>query len=224
MIDPTLKAYIQQKIIPIYLQFDASHSPDHVQQVIHNSFEIAANLEVDLDMVYTVAAYHDIGLSGGRKNHETKSKEIVLSDAFLCRYFSNSQLQMIGEAVEDHRASLPTEPRSIYGKIIAEADRDLDFQRILTRTLTYAIAVKGLENTDELRQEAYQYIANKYVTKRQFQLWLTYPKNSAGLAEIARQIHDPQAFEASFWRSYQQIKKSDPLSCPIKEQDKGSLA
>ena len=42
---------------------------------------------------------------------------------------------MIGEAVEDHRASLPYEPRSLYGKIISEADRDLDFERILKRTL-----------------------------------------------------------------------------------------
>lgn len=223
MIDQKLKTYIEQTIIPIYLKFDSSHSPAHVYQVIENSFAIAADLTVDLEMVYTVAAYHDIGLCNGRENHETTSKDILLADAFLCRYFSDSQLQVMGEAVEDHRASLPTEPRSIYGKIIAEADRDLDFKRILPRTLTYAISVKKLDHVDDLMQEAYQYIADKYVVNRRFQLWLLYKKNSAGLADIAKQIYDPQTFETSFREIYQQLKKSDPLDLSLIEQTKRSL-
>ena len=207
MINLTLKNYIEQMIIPIYLQFDPSHSPEHVNQVIQNSFEIATDLNVHLDIVYTVAAYHDIGMCDGRKNHEAKSKAIVLEDPYLPQFFTASQILLIGDAVEDHRASLTTEPRSIYGKIIAEADRDLDFQRILTRTLTYAITVKGINGFDELLQEAYTYIANKYVTNRCFQLWLTYPKNSQGLAEITQQIHDPYAFEESFTLIYQKLKQ-----------------
>lgn len=162
MINPALKAYIEEKIIPIYLQFDPSHSPEHVCQVIQNSFEIASDLHVNLDIVYTVAAYHDIGMCDGRKNHEAKSKAIVLADPYLPQFFTGSQIQLIGDAVEDHRASLATEPRSIYGKIIAEADRDLDFQRILSRTLSYALHVKGIKDAEQLKQEAYQYIANKY--------------------------------------------------------------
>lgn len=205
--NPALKFYIEQTIIPIYLQFDPSHSPEHVHQVIQNSLEIADGLNVNLDMVYTVAAYHDIGMLYGRKNHETKSRSIVLCDLALSQFFSRSQILLIGDAVEDHRASLTTEPRSIYGKIIAEADRDLYFQRILTRTLTYAITVKGIDDFDELLQEAYTYIANKYVTNRCFHLWLTYPKNSQGLAEITQQIHDPYAFEESFTLIYQKIKQ-----------------
>lgn len=210
MINPALKAYIEEKIIPLYLPFDPSHSPEHVYQVIQNSFEIATDLHVNFDIVYTVAAYHDTGMRDGRKNHEATSKAIVMADPHLPQFFSGPHIQLIGEAVEDHRASLATEPRSIYGKIIAEADRDLDFQRILTRTLSYALHVKGINHPDQLRQEAYQYIANKYVTNRRFQLWLPYQKNSQGLAEITQKINDLQAFEESFNSIYQQIKKTSP--------------
>ena len=68
-----------------------------------------------------------VGLLKGRKNHERASRSMVESDAFLADYFTKEQRKIIGEAVEDHRASLSYEPRSIYGKIISEADRDLIF-------------------------------------------------------------------------------------------------
>jgi len=86
----------------------------------------------------------------------------------------------------------------------------------LTRTLTYAISVKKLDHVDDLMQEAYQYIADKYVVNRRFQLWLPYQKNSAGLADITKQIYDPQTFETSFREIYQQLKKSDPLDFSLK--------
>jgi uncharacterized protein len=39
------------------------------------------------------------------------------------------------EAVEDHRASSSRQPRSIYGKIVAEADRDIDTHEIFLRAI-----------------------------------------------------------------------------------------
>ncbi|MCU7699789.1 HD domain-containing protein [Enterococcus gallinarum] len=139
MVNPQLMHYLETTIIPQYKQFDTSHSPEHVYQVLENSIEIAAPLSVDLDIVSTVAVFHDLGLLKGRKNHERASRSMVESDAFLADYFTKEQRKIIGEAVEDHRASLSYEPRSIYGKIISEADRDLDFYRILERTIYFAI-------------------------------------------------------------------------------------
>lgn len=43
------------------------------------------------------------------------------------------------EAVEDHRASSDHEPRSIYGKIVAEADRIIDTDITLRRTVQYGL-------------------------------------------------------------------------------------
>ena len=41
------------------------------------------------------------------------------------------------EAVEDLRASSSRQPRSIYGKIVAEADRDIDVHEIFLRAIEY---------------------------------------------------------------------------------------
>ena len=41
--------------------------------------------------------------------------------------------------VEDHRASTDHEPRSIYGKIVAEADRIIDPDITLRRTVQYGL-------------------------------------------------------------------------------------
>ena len=79
----------------------------------------------------------------------------------MADYFTKEQRKIIGEAVEDHRASLSYEPRSIYGKIISEADRDLDFYRILERTIYFAIEKKSLSDPDNLCQEAFEYIQQK---------------------------------------------------------------
>ncbi len=43
------------------------------------------------------------------------------------------------EAVEDHRASTDHEPRSLYGKIVAEADRIIDPDTTLRRTVQYGL-------------------------------------------------------------------------------------
>ena len=197
-IDPQLKHYIESSIIPQYNQLDSSHSPAHVHQVIQNSFEIAETLPVDLNIVYTVAAYHDIGLLYGRKNHESNSRKIVEQDAVLPRFFSPPVISMISEAVEDHRASLPYVPRSLYGKIISEADRDLDFERILKRTLLFAYEKKQLTDLEQLHQEAYQYISKKYGPQSELKVWLDYRKNQDGLAIIYQKLAQPESFRLSF--------------------------
>lgn len=97
VINKELQLYIEQHIIPQYDLLDESHSSIHVEQVIQNSFEIMASYQVNQDMVYTVAAFHDIGMLYGRKLHEVKSKEIFESDEYMRIYFSLDEIRIIGE-------------------------------------------------------------------------------------------------------------------------------
>ncbi len=208
MIDSDLKDYIEREVIPRYDQLDTSHSSHHVRQVITNTFEILdelANPNVDPQLCYTVAAYHDLGLLFGRQNHETRSKELLLADQKLRRWFSLEQLTVMGEAVEDHRASLSYEPRSLYGKIISEADRDIDFERILYRTFVYGIEKKGLRDFQALLTEAAAYMTEKYGPDSGLVFWLTYSKNQQQLAKLHRFLADEEAFATACRQTYAAI-------------------
>ena len=54
-----LRIYIETEIIPRYESFDAAHGTDHVRTVIAHSLDLARHYDVDADMIYAVAAYHD---------------------------------------------------------------------------------------------------------------------------------------------------------------------
>ena len=126
-----LRIYIETEIIPRYESFDAAHGTDHVRTVIAQSLDLARHYDVDADMIYAVAAYHDTGLARGRELHHIHSGEILLADTELRRWFTAEQLAVMRDAVEDHRASSDHAPRTIYGRIVAEADRCIDPATVL---------------------------------------------------------------------------------------------
>ena len=81
-INEELKKYIDEYIFPEYDKNEPAHSISHIKYVIDRSFELVKEneLDVNLDMVYTIAAYHDIGHYIDAKNHEKISSEILLKD------------------------------------------------------------------------------------------------------------------------------------------------
>lgn len=206
MINPNLKDYIQTTIIPQYKGFDHAHQPDHVYQVIDNSLEIAEGYDVDFDMVYTVAAYHDLGLKYGRDGHEEASANMVLEDEVLKQYFDAHQLQIISEACCDHRASLPYEPRSIYGKIISEADRDINFNRLLTRAINYSLDHYSDFKPVETYQQVYDHMKEKYGPSGRVKLWLAYPPNIINLDKVHAILADEDQFKEAFQQLYPVLK------------------
>ena len=111
--NPDLKHYIEQEIIPRYDAFDKAHQRDHVNMVIQQSLDIASRLDVDEDMVYAIAAYHDTGLYEGREHHHEVSARIIKADRQLRRWFTEEQIQTMADAAEDHRASAKQAPRTI---------------------------------------------------------------------------------------------------------------
>ena len=198
---PELKAYVETEILPRYAHFDKAHQLDHIETVIRQSLALADLLEtqgqtVDRDMVYIIAAYHDLGIVNGREHHHTDSGKILMADPVLKQYFTPEQLVTMKEAVEDHRASAKSAPRSLYGRIVAEADRQIDPRTIVVRTIQY-----GLEHYPELDKaghfaRAKQHLAEKYGEGGYLKLWFAESDNARKLAELRTMMADTAAMDA----------------------------
>lgn len=193
-----LRQYIDAEVIPRYAAFDSGHNEDHVRTVIANALSLAGFYRLDEDMVYAAAAYHDSGLACGRGNHEISSGRIIREDKVLPRFFSAEQIETIAQAAEDHRASCTHEPRSIYGRLVAEADRLIDADTIIRRTIQY-----GLKNYPQLDKEAHYrrfctHMNEKYAEGGYLKLWIPESQNAERLKAFRALLKNPEAIRAAF--------------------------
>ena len=179
-----LKEYIEQNILPLYEAHDAAHGPEHVRTVLENSFDLLDGLDVDQNMVYTVAAYHDVGVRVIRERHEEISGQWLWEDRELERWFTPEQRRTMREAVEDHRASRQEPPRNIYGRIVSEADRDLDPERVVRRMVEYSLAHRPQFTEEEHIERIIDHVRDKYSETGYLLLWLPCPRNEEGLATL----------------------------------------
>ena len=205
MIDESLKNYIETNILSLYDGFDAAHQRNHVDMVIEQSMAIAADLNVDMNMVYAIAAYHDTGLTVDRKTHHLVSGKIVRKDMWLPDRFSKEQIETMAQACEDHRASSDHEPRSIYGRIVAEADRFIDPDTIILRTVQY-----GLANYPELDKKGHwqrtlDHLHEKYAEGGYLRLWFENSPNVARLNALREIIKDESLLREKFDSIYQTL-------------------
>ena len=83
-----LMEFVETSVLPRYTEFDKAHNLTHVTRVISRSIEIAKEIGADINMAYTIAAYHDLGLEGPRAIHHITSGKILTADARLTRWFS----------------------------------------------------------------------------------------------------------------------------------------
>lgn len=197
-----LREYIEQEIIPQYARFDKAHRTDHVLKVMEESMELAQYYDVDHLMVYVVAAYHDLGLCEGRELHHLVSGKILLADGTLKQWFTKEQLLAMKEAVEDHRASNKQAPRSIYGRIVAEADRIIDPDVTLRRTVQY-----GLSNYSQLDKEKQyvrflEHLNHKYAEGGYLKLWIPQSPNARRLKELRQLIANKEELHKVFENIY----------------------
>ena len=204
MVNPDIIAYVEQEILPRYDHFDAAHQRDHIDAVISRSLDLAKHYDVDADMVYTIAAYHDTGICEGRDTHHLVSGRIIREDQKLRDWFTEDQIETMAQAAEDHRASSGCEPRSIYGRIVAEADRLIVPEIVIQRTIQY-----GLDHYPELDKKGQyqrfrQHLLEKYSDTGYLRLWLPESDNAKRLEELRVIIRDEsktrEAFEQLFPR------------------------
>ena len=163
MINGSLKKYIEEVIFPQYELNDMGHNIDHIRYVIERSLKFAGEVSnINLNMVYTIAAYHDIGHHIDAKNHEVVSAKILGEDEKLKEYFSKEEIDEMVCAVEDHRASLEYEPRSVYGKIVSSADRNTLIEIPLKRTYAYRIEHNPESSLEQIIEESRLHLMNKF--------------------------------------------------------------
>ena len=197
-----LMEFVEKNILPRYAAFDKAHNLTHINRVISRSLELASKIGADADMAYAIAAYHDLGLEGPRAVHHLTSGKILAADQRLQKWFTNEQLKIMKEAVEDHRASTSHTPRSLYGKIVAEADRDLEPSIVFRRTLDYGIDHSPEKNKEEQWQRFLSHMENKYSSHGYIRLWLPNSPNEQNLKRIRELISNPQLLREEFDRIY----------------------
>lgn len=180
-----LKDYVETVILPRHEHYDNAHRPDHIRRVIARAMQ-----QMPAPMTYAAAAMHDIGICDGREVHHLASGQIIRADNTLRQWFSEDEIETIAQAAEDHRASATSKPRSMLGCIIAEADRDIEPETIVRRTVEY-----GLSHYPELDREGHwqrtlQHLDEKYSEHGYIKLRLDNSPNAAPLAELRDLIRD----------------------------------
>lgn len=211
--DESLKLYIETNILPLYDDFDAAHQRNHVEMVIEQSMAIATGLNVDADMVYTIAAYHDTGLTEDRKTHHLVSGKIVREDMRLRDWFSVEQIETMAQACEDHRASSDHEPRSIYGKIVAEADRFIDPDTIILRTVQYGLANYPRLDKEGHWQRTLDHLHEKYAEGGYLRLWFDNSPNVVRLNTLREIIKNEPLLREKFDSLYDALTTPHPIGC-----------
>ena len=167
MLDKKIKEYIENTIMNQYKNNNyGGHGWEHIQDVINRSFELMDkfSLEVNPNMVYVIAAYHDIGYRQDPDNHEQVSSEMFMQDVEMKKYFNEEERKIIAEAIVDHRASLEYEARSVYGKLVSSADRAIDVDNMLRRSIAFQAEKHKNENPtiDEVIEYSFKKLSSKY--------------------------------------------------------------
>ena len=194
-----IREFVEREIIPRYNEFDRGHGTDHAQTVISQALHLAQYYpEVDSCMLLVAAAYHDLGLAFGRDLHHVHSARIVREDERLRQWFTEEEINTIAEAAEDHRASSDHEPRTIYGRIVAEADRIIDSETIIRRALQYGLKHEPGLDRERQYSRLMEHMREKYDYGGYLQLWIPQSDNAKNLEEFRQILHNETAFRKLF--------------------------
>lgn len=192
-------SYIEEHILPRYESYDAAHRGDHIRGVVERSLQLAAHYpELNLDMVYVIAAYHDLGLPEGRELHHISSGRLLAEDKRLREWFTQEQIATMREAVEDHRASATRPPRTLYGMIVAEADRQIVPEVVLLRTVQYGLAHYPQLSREEHWQRFLDHLHEKYHYGGYLKLYIPHSDNALRLQQLRELIDNQEELRERF--------------------------
>ncbi len=207
-----LLEYIENNIFPLYDKF-LSHGMDHINSVIEQSLLIAKDYSVNINMVYVIACYHDLGLLNGREGHEKASGEILLNDSALKTFFSKDEINIMANAVEDHRGSRKISPRNIYGKIVSDSDRDTRVEILAKRQLPTSIKYyPELKTFEEHFERCYNYIKDRAKENFEFNLWTENKIMRERMNKFAEDFRDKELTRKIYYIEYEKIEKNNLFS------------
>ena len=219
-----LEDYIYNDITSRYAGFDPAHREDHVLTVIRQALDLLEKMPdwiagqkaagndvsewdvpVRRDILLAAAAFHDLGLVNGRENHHLDSGKIIRADQRLKEWFNPEEIELIAHAAEDHRASGKSAPRSIYGILVAEADRVIDGDTIVRRTIQF-----GFKHYPDLDREghidrAVAHLREKYGRGGYLKLWIPWSDNAVRLSALQDIIADDEAVYQTVSATYSSL-------------------
>ncbi len=190
-----LVEYIEKEIFPLYDRNEFAHGINHIKTVIRRSLELADGYDVDFNIVYTVAAYHDLGHFIDRKRHEIISAEMFMKDENIKRWFADEQRMVIKEAIEDHRASCNHVPRTIYGKIVSTADRTIvDIDNTIKRSYTYGKKNYIGLSEEEQFDKVYEHLVEKYGERGYAKVYLNDKEFDEAVSKLRQALENREEF------------------------------
>lgn len=204
VVESLVQKYIIDNIIPLYSCLDNGHNDKHIMYVIRRSIDLAKIYEADLNMVYVIAAFHDLGMIYNREKHEIISSEIMSKDVVINQVFNAEKISIMCEAIKEHRASYKGKYHSIYGKIVSQADRNFDIEMIIYRSLQYGLRNFPKYSFEEHYCRTYEYIQNKYGENGYIRIILPFEEDEKKLDIVRKIIYSKQAFRDIFNECYKQ--------------------
>ena len=212
MVNPNILAHVEQEILPRYDHFDAAHQRNHADEVIERSLALAKHYDVDENMVYAIAAYHDTGLCKGRDIHHLVSGRIIREDRMLREWFDEEQIETMAQAAEDHRASSGHEPRSIYGKIVAEADRLITPEKVIRRTIQFTQDHFPDYDKEQQYRRFREHLLEKYSDTGYLRLWIPESDNAVRLEELRKILKDENKMRDAFEQEWNKLRNKKIIS------------
>lgn len=192
-----IEKFILEDIVPQYAGFDEAHREDHAMTVMGQAMKLLEGMPaegeaVDREMLFVAAACHDLGLVNGRENHHIDSGKIIRGMTRLREWFSEEQIEVMAQAAEDHRASGKRPPRSIYGMLVAEADRVIDCETIIRRTVQFGLANYPEMDENGHIERAIAHLKEKYGRGGYLKLWIPWSDNASRLHALQDMIDRPE--------------------------------
>lgn len=218
-----IQKFVFDEIVPKYAGFDPAHKEDHALTVIEQAMllmdrmsawraaqneETASNWQEvpEREMLFIAAACHDLGLVNGRERHHLDSGIIIRNDPRLRQWFTEEDIETIAQAAEDHRASGKSAPRSIYGKIVAEADRVINGETIIRRTVQFGFTHYPSLDREAHIKRAVEHLREKYGRGGYLKLWIPWSDNATRLNALQEMIADDSAVYREIVRIYDQLQ------------------
>ena len=206
-VNKELKKYIEENIFPKYEKF-YSHGMIHINNVIDNMMMLADFYDLDKNMAYVIACYHDSGLSVDRDNHEKESGKILANDKELKKFFNEEQLKIMREAIEDHRGSRKIRPRNFYGECVSDSDRDFDIKLLAKRQLATSVKnYPSIHEFDDHFERCHEYICKRINSQGNFNLWTNNPTMIERRDKFQKDYLDKEYARSVYKREWNRIKK-----------------
>ena len=202
MVDEKLKQYICNNIFPRYAKNDLGHNIVHIKEVIRRSFVLdkTFNLNLDENMLFTIASYHDLGKYLDHERHHLIAGKLFFEDENMKQFFNDEQRKVIREAIEDHRSSKKDSPRSVYGKLISSADRNTSIEIVFIRSFFVAHERMPEENIEEYLDYTIKRLSKKYSIDNPENMFYEDKVYQDFLVEMRKLLQQPEKFKQEYCR------------------------